>query len=117
LLQTYFEFLGKRENPEFIPIIPLRADTLIAVSAWFCGSPQSEFRIFYQVIQMNKSLVLIAVIAAAAALSACGKKEEAPAPAPAPVAAPAPAVEAAPAAPAASEAAAPAAAASEEVKK
>jgi len=74
-----------------IPIIPSRVDALHAVSAWFCGSPQSEFKnYFYQVLQMNKSLVLIAVIAAAA-LVACGKKEEAPAPvvAPAPVEAPA----------------------------
>ena len=69
--------------------------------------------------QMNKSLVLAAVITAAA-LAACGKTEEAPAPAP--VAAPAPA--AAPAAPAADASAAaapapdaPAAAASEPAKK
>jgi hypothetical protein len=56
-------------------------------------------------IQMNKSLVLAAVIAAAA-LAACGKKEEAVAPvAPAPMAAPAPA--AAPAPEATASAAAP----------
>jgi hypothetical protein len=88
--------------------------------AWFCGPPQGKFRnFFYQVLQMNKSLVLIAVIAAAA-LAACGKKEEAPAPVAAPAVEAAPAAPAAPAveaAPAASEAAAPAAAASEEVKK
>lgn len=55
-------------------------------------------------LQMNKSLVLAALIAAAA-LAACGKKEEAPAPVAAPAAAPAAA---------ASEPAAPAAAASEQ---
>lgn len=90
-----------------IPIIPSRVDALHAVSAWFCGSPQSEFKnYFYQVLQMNKSLVLIAVIAAAA-LVACGKKEEAPAPvvAPAPVEAPAAAAAVVDAAASAAEAA------------
>ncbi|MFT4194828.1 MAG: hypothetical protein QM614_09315, partial [Ottowia sp.] len=59
-------------------------------------------------IEMNKSLVLAALIAAAA-LTACGKKEEAPAPAPAPEAAASSAAEAASAAGAAADAAASAA--------
>lgn len=76
------EFLVKRENPRLISIISPRADALLAVSAGICGvSTKSIPKFFYQVLQMNKSLVLIAVIAAAA-LVACGKKEEAPAPAP-----------------------------------
>jgi hypothetical protein len=76
---------------------------LFTWSLWVTAKQFPEIvNFFYWVFQMNKSLVLIAVIAAAA-LAACGKKEEAPAPAPAPVAAPAPA--ASEAAPAASEAA------------
>ena len=75
---------------------------LFTWSLWVTAKQFPEIvNFFYWVFQMNKSLVLIAVIAAAA-LAACGKKEEAPAPAPAPVAAPAPAPAASEAAPAAS---------------
>lgn len=45
-------------------------------SLWVTTIQFPEIVFFYWVFQMNKSLVLIAVIAAAA-LSACGKKEEA----------------------------------------